>query len=80
MIGRITSVPDPSVWSVGAGDADGVGAAVGCGVALGLGGVLGDAVTVGAGVSGVLSATATVNDHVPRASSPSSAEIVVHCT
>ena len=85
MIGTTTSLPLPVVssaadgWGVGAIDgaaADGatVVAAVGATVAVGPG------VGLAAGVAAADGATATVNVHVPRASSPSSSETVVHWT
>jgi hypothetical protein len=79
MIGRRTSLPLP----VELPPADGTG--VGGTEAMALGGTeteavgMADAAAVTAGV-GEGDATATVNVHVPRATSLSSAEVVVHST
>ena len=82
MIGTTTSLPLPVVssaadgWGVGAldGATVGVAAAVAAAVALELG------VGLAAGVAAADGATATVNVQVPRASSPSSSDTVVHWT
>src|SRR5262245_48429890 len=77
----MTSVPLPEVWP--SADGTGVGAAVGGAIDAVADDVaaavaLGAAVAIGVGEG--VGAAATVNVHVPRASSSSWAEMVVHST
>ncbi len=81
MIGTTTSLPLPVVSP--AADGSGVGAIVGgttVAAADGATVALEPGVGLADGVAAADGATATVNVHVPRASSPSSSETVVHWT